>query len=459
MGLYLRRKKHRSQRGDTIVEVLIALSVISLILVGAFVTSNRSAAATRDSQEHAEASQLLMSQIELVRTMVAGYTNDATDPLTTGASLFCIDLTKPATPTQLNFTNYPNGNKTLLPIAADDFSKYPSPGCTQSAAGYSYYVVIENSVTNPTDVAPNTLLFVARWDSGGGGRNQVSFTYRIHAIVAGTNGNPSGGGTLLPGQCAITGDPSLVRDGNFDQPITPATTTNISEAGGYPFTSLLPYRGQNQYPDDSGVNGQTPPQRGWDGGFSVFNNQPVQVSYRTPSTLANVGPPYLLWGVPLGVNTTNGETVKTYFYSNPVQSVLQPRGTYPSGGNSYKGPIWSESNIPVAAAKYEFEMWVSNIKLPNPGGGADPTIELVVKDASGAVIADYPGPGTTSGTGVDIQHGPDPTDKNSASTWEAKHVTFTSPTAQNLTLEIIDHTGLIQNDDFTMTGLGLYRCS
>jgi prepilin-type N-terminal cleavage/methylation domain-containing protein len=59
--------RRRLQRGDTLVEVLICILIVSLILTGAYVTTNRSSLAVRDSQEHSEAMKLIQSQLEQIR--------------------------------------------------------------------------------------------------------------------------------------------------------------------------------------------------------------------------------------------------------------------------------------------------------------------------------------------------------------------------------------------------------
>lgn len=56
------------QTGDTIVEVIIAVMVVATLLGGAFIVTNRSTQAVRDSQEHAEALQALQGQVELLRS-------------------------------------------------------------------------------------------------------------------------------------------------------------------------------------------------------------------------------------------------------------------------------------------------------------------------------------------------------------------------------------------------------
>ncbi|HEX3568649.1 MAG TPA: prepilin-type N-terminal cleavage/methylation domain-containing protein [Candidatus Saccharimonadales bacterium] len=57
----------RSEQGDTIVEVLIAIAVVSLVLGGAYVTTNRSLQATRGAQEQGNAIKLTESQLEQMK--------------------------------------------------------------------------------------------------------------------------------------------------------------------------------------------------------------------------------------------------------------------------------------------------------------------------------------------------------------------------------------------------------
>lgn len=77
--------KKLSQMGDTIVEVLIAIAVISAILGGAFAVAHNSQQGVRDSQEHAQGLKLLESQVEQLRAAAS----DKTSPVFTLAS-FCM---------------------------------------------------------------------------------------------------------------------------------------------------------------------------------------------------------------------------------------------------------------------------------------------------------------------------------------------------------------------------------
>ena len=59
--------RSRKHRGDTLVEVLMAILVLSTVLAGAYVTTSRSALGIRNSQENGEALKLLQGQLEQIR--------------------------------------------------------------------------------------------------------------------------------------------------------------------------------------------------------------------------------------------------------------------------------------------------------------------------------------------------------------------------------------------------------
>lgn len=143
------------QRGDTIIEVLISIAVVSVILGGAFVTTRRSQEGVRDSQEHAQALKLVESQLEQLRA-------EATKTgavFTTGAP-FCMYNRAPVS--------------TAGPTGAD---------CKQSSSGQSstqqpYYNL---SITRTTSNGGYLFAIQAQWDSvTGHGAAQEQMVYRLY---------------------------------------------------------------------------------------------------------------------------------------------------------------------------------------------------------------------------------------------------------------------------------------
>ncbi len=59
--------KQRRNAGDTIVEVMIAMAVASLVLGGSFTIVNRTLANARQAQEHGEALKLAQGQVESLK--------------------------------------------------------------------------------------------------------------------------------------------------------------------------------------------------------------------------------------------------------------------------------------------------------------------------------------------------------------------------------------------------------
>lgn len=64
-----RRIARLTERGDTIVEVLISIAILSLILGGAFVTTNNSLQGNRAAQERVNALKLVESQLEQIKNL------------------------------------------------------------------------------------------------------------------------------------------------------------------------------------------------------------------------------------------------------------------------------------------------------------------------------------------------------------------------------------------------------
>lgn len=63
------RLKIKSVRGDTIVEVLLAIAITSVVLAGAYVAVSRSMKASRAAQERGEAVKVAEAQIEKLKQL------------------------------------------------------------------------------------------------------------------------------------------------------------------------------------------------------------------------------------------------------------------------------------------------------------------------------------------------------------------------------------------------------
>jgi prepilin-type N-terminal cleavage/methylation domain-containing protein len=83
------------QAGDTIIEVMLAMSIIGIVLGAAFGIANRSVSVGQDAQERTEALKLAETQLELFKSQyaISSVVRDRNE-----TQPFCFDVTA-ATPT------------------------------------------------------------------------------------------------------------------------------------------------------------------------------------------------------------------------------------------------------------------------------------------------------------------------------------------------------------------------
>lgn len=137
--------KRLNNRGDTIVEVLLAIAVVSAVLGGAYVATNRSLSGVRQSQERGEALKHVEGQIE--RLKEAARTDPDSPIFTTPTNPFCL-------------------NDSLVPQAPT------SATCNQDR----YRLEITRTLTDDT----YTFNTRASWTRLGGAQDQVNIRYRAY---------------------------------------------------------------------------------------------------------------------------------------------------------------------------------------------------------------------------------------------------------------------------------------
>lgn len=74
------------QKGDTVVEVLIAVAILGLVLASGFAIANRSLRGIRAAQERGEALKVAETQLERIKK----YSDSSTDIYVDGAN-YCIE--------------------------------------------------------------------------------------------------------------------------------------------------------------------------------------------------------------------------------------------------------------------------------------------------------------------------------------------------------------------------------
>lgn len=171
----------RNSRGDTIIEVLIAIAIASFVLGGAFVVVNRTLANSQQAQEHTEALRLAESQLEQLKSAA-----QATDDLCTISSVFCVPLgaSRAVFCYDISGTIQPFTGATAIP---PDASGYPA-GCKgtdfSSAGHYRIAVLYDTKGTTsstPSGKVDDTFTAYVNWPGATGGNDKVSLSYKVYA--------------------------------------------------------------------------------------------------------------------------------------------------------------------------------------------------------------------------------------------------------------------------------------
>ncbi|GAC1390684.1 MAG: hypothetical protein NVSMB46_00980 [Candidatus Saccharimonadales bacterium] len=161
------------QTGDTIVEVLIAMAVISFALGATYVTANRSLQSTQQAQERSQATKIAESQAELLNT---------------------ISVLKPGQPGYIDIYQnsycisgtYPNFSANTIPpagptgsLALDSLNEYGPASCTFSNGSVAGLFNVSILYTPGSSPKNGTFIIQVRWFRLGGFKDELNIFYRV----------------------------------------------------------------------------------------------------------------------------------------------------------------------------------------------------------------------------------------------------------------------------------------
>lgn len=416
----------RRERGDTIVEVLIVLAVLSLAFGISYATANRGLQGSRNSEEHSEALGILNSQVQMLRSKATSSTQvipNPSDPSQTGSYKdFCFDSGGGITKADLNLSS------SAPPLSQQS----PNSSCQFGSNGL-YHVAIQcfpisgaSSCDTPEDVAYYTATIL--WEGIGSlGQQQEQLKYQAYP---GTGQIAENVTTYKPeiiaqvfrvDSCNSMAHPSLLtgpgETSTFTISTSPAfsaTTTSGSFAftgGLQPFTNYTVSLGG--IPGDDLCPAQPSPP-----GVACSAVSPTVSTCETDSGSSSASPPKAnFYVVDPVVWHSDGVVGNSYPYniSGGCEWVFGP-GTYsaePYAGSACGSPglgdaywYYTASNLP--SANYTLRVHYFNYSS-SPVAGYQYHLSVLDGSSNGPLIKDvYASPnseGASLPTSVDIQLG------------------------------------------------------
>lgn len=156
-----------AQRGDTILEVLISVAVLSLVMASSFALATRSTQTNRQAAERGEAQKIAQAEMEKLKL----YLSTPGAVLPTQGSYFCMNdlATGTVALSGIGLPSDPNADLTFSsPL-------YSNPSCK---SGDFYYHFIQRGTGSDQK---NTYTSSVRWPSPNGKLvNQSAMTHRVY---------------------------------------------------------------------------------------------------------------------------------------------------------------------------------------------------------------------------------------------------------------------------------------
>lgn len=169
--------RNLDQAGDTIIEVLIAMAVVSLVLGGAYATADTSLQNTQQAQERSEALKVVEMETEILNTASQLKSTDPgyVDVFNSLSPIFCLHPTgNPTTPFSIETIN---SSDPKLPVDIDQFTHYQT--CTYNPDGTSGLSNRYNTAII-YDTSKQSFTVQVRWFRLGGNKDELQLNYRAY---------------------------------------------------------------------------------------------------------------------------------------------------------------------------------------------------------------------------------------------------------------------------------------
>jgi prepilin-type N-terminal cleavage/methylation domain-containing protein len=169
---------YSKERGDTLVEVLMAIVIISIVIVGAMTMMSRGLSVAQIALEHSQTRLMINSQLEMLRFARDSYVKDKTNvnALQWQAIVTASNATAVAYNASCNVTGGKQGfymSKTNTQVMRNTYT--PSTPAALPSPGQGLWV---ESVSSAGGVSPAYLDIVVRacWQAAGSGGQQATVT-------------------------------------------------------------------------------------------------------------------------------------------------------------------------------------------------------------------------------------------------------------------------------------------
>jgi type II secretory pathway pseudopilin PulG len=183
------------EAGDTIIEVLIVLAILSLAFSISFATADMGLNKSQNAEEHSQAVGIVDAQLELLRNDIINQATGLTNPLIS----FCLNdnggsISQPIG--MMGGGTVPSSNNVDASASNDNYQEYPTNVSTGSCVVNNLYHESITYVSGGT-IGPYYNI-MARWNGLANlGPQQTNISYRITQLAADNSpfvngGNPSG---------------------------------------------------------------------------------------------------------------------------------------------------------------------------------------------------------------------------------------------------------------------------